>query len=137
LVDDEDYERITQDKWHITGGSSGLCVVRTNKSYGPWLILMHHEVIGKPPSGMETDHINGNTLDNRKENLRHVTHRQNMQNRHQRKTSRFPGVSAFRDKWRSDIRIKGKSKYLGIFKDEMEAFCAYRRAVERLGESVV
>ena len=137
VVDDEDYERLSQNKWHTHGSGYWFGVGRKNKSYGPDVILMHREVIGNPPPGMEIDHINGNPFDNRKENLRYVTHRQNMQNRHCKKSSIFPGVSAHKNKWVSFIRINGKSKYLGIFRDEIKAFCAYKRAVERLGESVV
>ncbi len=53
------------------------------------------------------DHINGNTLDNRKCNLRIVTTRENCQNRHDERTSRFPGVHWDKSKqlWKSSIKI--------------------------------
>ncbi len=44
--------------------------------------LLHHFVVGKPPAGMVTDHINGNRDDNRRCNLRHVTQARNLLNQH-------------------------------------------------------
>ena len=44
-------------------------------------VLLHHLVIGHPPEGKEVDHINNDKLDNRVENLRFVTHAENLKNR--------------------------------------------------------
>ena len=90
LVDSEDYERINTFKWHVTIRSSDVRALRvvnfslrvrsyTRREY----IYMHHQVLRIDSSkleGREVDHINGNTLDNRKSNLRVVTHSQNMKN---------------------------------------------------------
>jgi len=142
LVDDEDFERLNQVKWcadkmgnTFYGRRHSPCV--NGKRYE---ILMHHEVIGKPPKGFEVDHLNGVGTDNQKENLRFVTRRQNCQNKkNTKKTSIYPGVhwQKLRGKWCTQITINGKLKHLGLFTDELKAFEAYEQAVNKLGETVI
>jgi hypothetical protein len=96
-VDDEDYERISAHRWGVAKGNRnktwyairGESVGYTDR-YGRQKIgggcfvkriFMHREVMNCPV-GMVVDHINHDTLDNRKENLRVVTQRQNLANRH-------------------------------------------------------
>lgn len=69
------------------------------------------------------DHINNNTLDNRKCNLRIVTPEQNSMNRKSQKKSlsKYIGVSKKYKKWQVEITFKGKKIYLGSFSDEIEA----------------
>lgn len=69
------------------------------------------------------DHINNNTLDNRKCNLRIVTHQQNSMNKKSSKnsTSKYIGVSKNHNKWQANIRINGNLLYLGKFNTEIEA----------------
>ncbi len=95
-------------------------------------IFMHHCVIGMPLNRkMQIDHINGNTLDNRRENLRIVTVRQNAQNRKYHrdgtKTSEFLGVCFHKKskRWRATLTLNKKSKYIGSFENEIEAKKAY------------
>lgn len=90
---------------------------------------MHRVVAGEPPCGLEIDHINGNGLDNRRANLRFVTHAQNLANQRpqQGRTSRFRGVCWLRrdQVWRAQIKSGGKTCYLGCFADEEDAARAY------------
>lgn len=69
----------------------------------------------------EIDHINGNRSDNRIENLRPATNTQNQQNAKIRKDNKSgaKGVYWFKElkKWKVDIAIKGKRKYIGVFDD--------------------
>jgi hypothetical protein len=84
LVDDEDYEKIVEakDKWgrpkkwycHNNGGARTDYAMSGNRRDS-----IHRLVMGDP-RGMCVDHINGDTLDNRKENLRVCTRSQNSQN---------------------------------------------------------
>jgi hypothetical protein len=136
LVDEEDYERISQFKWSAQKNCNTFYAKRNTPATNgkrQGIELMHRRILA-PPRGMEVDHINGNGLDNRRKNLRVVTRQQNSQNRHQIKTSRFPGVYWHdRDqKWRSQIRIHGKRKFLGSFTDEKAAYCKYCEAVKSL-----
>tara|TARA_R110002126_G_scaffold220018_1_gene365375 strand:- start:581 stop:1060 length:480 start_codon:yes stop_codon:yes gene_type:complete len=73
---------------------------------------------GKWPE-QQVDHINGNRLDNRWENLRDVSRLVNIQNQLGK------GYHKFRDGWRAQIRTNSKIKSLGVFKTEEEASAAY------------
>lgn len=95
-------------------------------------------VIGKPPKGMVTDHINGDTLDNRRDNLRFVTNRENLSKRRDRTegktSSRFIGVSWHKGakKWSAEIFCHGKKVFLGQYSLEADAGEAYRKALHAI-----
>jgi hypothetical protein len=143
MVSDEDYDRLNAVKWFahkmpktsyaerwLPGHVNGTRVV----------CRMHRAVIGEPPLGMEVDHIDGNGLNNCRDNLRFVTRRQNMQNNvNASVTSKLPGVSwdKKRGKWKAYIKVDGIHKDIGRFKSEADAFSAYNTAVESLGEKVI
>jgi len=134
IIDSKYYDAVSKYKWHKNG--SGYA--QSYPHEGQW-IFMHHLIL-PPIEGFETDHIDGNTLNNRCSNLRLVTHRQNGQNRHQEKTSKYPGVCRkTRDKkWTAELRYEGKKHHIGQFDTEEEAFTAYRVAVKYLiGQDVV
>jgi hypothetical protein len=86
---------------------------------------------GKPiPPGQYIDHINRNKSDNRIENLRLVSHKQNCQNRglNKNNTVGFAGVSRCRDKFRAIIKRDGKPVSLGVFTTPELAHLAYCQA---------
>jgi len=133
LVDDEDYERLSQWKWHCAKMERVYChyarrTISTERGRG-FGIWMHREII-EIPKGMQCDHIDGDGLNNQKSNLRVVTPRQNSQNRHYEKSSKYPGVfwNKSSKKWQTHIRIGKTTKHLGYFKIEEEAATAYRVA---------
>jgi hypothetical protein len=94
-VSDEDFEYLSQWKWHARNQSSAkhhsrkrfyaLRTVRTGESGpgGSRHVRMSHAVVGYPDPGMVCDHINGDTLDNRRENLRIISYTENAFNRRQ------------------------------------------------------
>jgi hypothetical protein len=127
LVDDEDYIELSKYKWGLYTSSKNLFYATRHD--GQKTIAMHRAIMNTP-AGMETDHINGNGLDNRKENLRIVTRRENQQNRHGFKTSNYPGVSKVKNRWTAHIHINKKQNYLGSFKDEEKAARRYRIACD-------
>ena len=97
-----------------------------------------HRLIMNTPTGMDTDHINGDKLDNRRENLRITTRSQNSMN--QKKTrgaSKYKGVNWHNQRgyWKAEIKLNGKKKHLGVFLSELEAAEAYNlAAIEKFGK---
>jgi len=97
---------------------------------------MHREVLKVKDNEM-IDHINGNGLDNRKENLRLATRSQNMQNSKKRKktSSKYKGVgwSKKTKKWRARIwTVSGKCIHIGYFVSELDAAKAYDEKAKEL-----
>ena len=88
------------------------------------------------PAHLEADHINHNTLDNRRENLRSVTRSQNEQNAHGARKDSSTGVrGVFWDKrrrnYRARIWLNGKGIHIGCFATLAEAEAAVRKAREK------
>lgn len=131
IVDDEDYQHLKKWKWHL--GASGYAC-RSIKKPKPGRVIMHR-VINNTPEGFETDHINGDKLDNRRKNLRTVTSQQNKWNSraHNRSKSGIKGVSWYdKDKrWRVRLSVKGKPTHIGNFKTLPEAVSAYNKAAKK------
>lgn len=94
------------------------------------LIFMYH--YGYLP--LVLDHVNGDHLDNRIENLREATFTQNSMNRPGWSTSGFKGVSKHNQtgKWQARIKVNGKDKYLGLFEHPEDAHQAYREACSEI-----
>ena len=125
LVDDADYEVLSGVRWYASRG-------RFNKTYyacrrgmvyqGRRLHVMMHRLIVGAPTGMVVDHINHDGLDNRRENLRVVTQRQNLLNRS------FAGRGYVGVFWYAPAMKWGASychRHVGYFDSEVEAAIAY------------
>ena len=141
-VDDDLYEELNRFKWCAHKLKLTFYATRTSPKINgkQRTIRMHHEVIGRPPKGLMSDHKDGNGLNNLKSNLRFVTNRQNSQNRKNiQKTSKYPGVSWSKSnkKWYTHIMINRETKSLGHFTNEKEAFEIYRKAVNELNERII
>lgn len=126
LVDDEDYERLNRFKWYAQKARNTFYAFRM-LGRGK-MVLMHRDILNTP-EGMVPDHIDGNGLNNQKSNIRIVTVRQNAQNLHIKKSSRYPGVSPQNKAWRARIKINGLNIELGMFPTEEEAHEAYLKAI--------
>lgn len=146
VVDDEDYEFLAQWKWHALPNGSGHSYAARNsrisdgrKSGEPQRVIFMHRVLLSTPADMVADHISGDTLDNRRANLRNATHTQNMQNRakHRRGASEHKGVTwdKARRKWSACLQADNKTHFIGRFATEEEAAAAYAaRAAVVFGE---
>lgn len=140
-VDDEDYDRINQYKWCVFGEDHHPYAERRIKTEkGSHLQLMHRLVVNAP-KGMVVDHINHNGLDNRKENLRICTDRENRLNsrkyNYKNSYSKYRGVTwdKKRNKWVAQIMCNRKNYNLGVFDTQIEAAMAYDvKAVELHGQ---
>lgn len=119
LVSDEDFDFLSQYKWHLGGNGYVLSGMGGKKR------VFMHRLINNTPKGFDTDHINRNILDNRRENLRTVTKVINGRNRGENKnnTSGQRGVSWDKklSKWASYIWVNYKKINLGYTKDLKEA----------------
>jgi hypothetical protein len=95
-----------------------------------------HRLITNCPSNLQVDHINGNTLDNRRCNLRTCTQAQNAQNRPKSSANKsgYKGVSINKvtGKWIAVIVSNRVRFYLGSFSTREEAKEAYNAACKRL-----
>lgn len=137
IVDDECFERFGKFKWHTIKDGRNYYAGR-NAGFFPCQKkqLLHREILSAP-EGMDTDHINGNGLDNRRENLRLCTKQENNFNkRHIRngKSSQFKGVcwDGRNLKWHARIQVDGREISLGRFYDEYEAARSYDTAARKL-----
>lgn len=129
LIDEADAYLVEGRPWHI--GSNGYA-----RSNGPMVdgyqepYLMHRMVLDLPTGDpRRADHINRDRLDNRRANLRVVTHGENLQNQpsHRGSTSRFRAVywsppdGNRRGSWRARTRMNGRAISIGTFASELEA----------------
>ena len=130
LVDDEDFEELSQYAWSLTG--KGYAQTQfTNRRIYPTKKSVHarmHRVIMWCPDGMLVDHIDGNKLNNQRNNLRIATNSENLRNRGKQTNNKsgYKGVSQHRGvRWTANITENGNHHYLGIFKTKEEAALAY------------
>lgn len=130
LIDDEDFDLVSQYKWHA-GFSKGVqgfyaltSIYRPNKN--PRVLGMHRLITGLDfGNRLHVDHLNHNTLDNRRENLRIVAPQENSRNKrkHSNNTSGYVGVSwnAQNKKWRARIHINNHLVHLGYYDSKHDA----------------
>lgn len=134
FVDDEDFEHFNKHKWMISDGGYAVRNLPMVNSVRHGFSRMHREILGlKKRDGVVVDHINGNKLDNRKENLRFCTISQNGMNRsHERKNKiGLKGVSwdKANKKWLVVIGYgAGIQKHIGRFSNPEDAHKAYCEA---------
>lgn len=128
LLDEADFVKLSKYRWCalMRGGTPYAVRFVSGKA------LAMHRVIAEPPEGMCVDHVNHNTLDNRRCNLRVCTKTENLRNRRSwRGASKFLGVSPSANKWRVNIQ----RLYVGTFETQEEAARAYdAKAREFYGE---
>lgn len=138
IVDDDDFETVSNHSW--CADTSMENYVRAYCNIKKKIIKLHRFVLKLTDSKIIVDHINGNPLDNRKENLRICTRSQNQCNQKtwkSTKSSRYKGVSwrPDRSKWCAYISKNGKRKSLGCYHSEHEAAEAYnKKAIDLFGE---
>ena len=136
-VDDEDYENLNQFKWYA------LQPTRNKNNYAARGIVLNgkrtiqymHRVIME--SKQYVDHINNDSLDNRRENLRIATPAQSNMNRTSREGSscKYLGVSITKGKYCAYIGHRGKKYYLGSYNNPNDAAIAYNnKAIELFGQ---
>lgn len=122
LYDEKDGDLIRQYKWSVEKGYA-----RANHIY------MHRLILGVTDPKIEVDHIDHNTLNNQRSNLRLCSHSENQRNRDKIKGAvRFKGVSRHYGKYRARITCNNKEIYLGSFRSEKTAAKVYDRFSRKL-----
>lgn len=124
MVDESELPKISSIKWRCRKGDYPYVIGSTRKGQK---IYLHRLIMGATDFMQKVDHINHNTRDNRKENLRLCTNRENSINRINRKNE---GVSYRVDKnrWRAYINVNYRQINLGSYKTEKEARIARANA---------
>lgn len=109
IVDDDVFEMLAKHKWCLSNGYP-------SRRFEGKLVYLHRIVLGTPP-GCHTDHINGNKLDNRLENLRICDASHNCANHGKNKnnTTGFKGVYELKGKFRCTIMVNRKQRTFGPF----------------------
>ncbi len=142
MIDAADLPLVEANKWfaqeayYRDGSVRAVYVVRQIRINGKITPIRLHRVITEAEDGFEVDHINGNGLDNRRENLRVCSKAQNQHNARRRSDNKsgFKGVRWYPkyQKWNTSIRLNGKSKNLGYFRCPTAAAVAYAKASAEL-----
>lgn len=128
LVDERDLGLVSGRRWWAAyRGTSEVLYARG------WIdgrcVLMHRFILSPGP-GQCVDHINGDGLDNRRDNLRLADTLGNSRNTRKRKAgkSAYKGVTKSKNRWTARIQVDGSSVFLGSFLTEAEAALAYNEA---------
>lgn len=144
VVDDEDHEYLSQFKWRAENAHRAdrfpiyaTRGVRRQKNKTE-RESMHRLVIGAK-AGELVDHIDGDSLNNTRSNLRIANATGNSRNRRKRRTpttSKYLGVcwNKTAGKWQAGIQANKRQRFLGLFVDEDSAALAYDKAVEELND---
>lgn len=141
-IDKDDLEKVLN---HKVGISKAKWMAH-DSSEGRWGIYvgdtarktrLHRFVVNLVDPTLIADHINGDTLDNRKQNLRIITRSENNKNmrKHINNTSEYTGVIFKDGLWVATIGISNKNLYIGGYDTKFEANIAYRAAAKALGFS--
>lgn len=143
MVDDEDYEKVSQHKWHVFMRKDKKSLYATYtlhdlKNHKDTTIRMHRFIMDASKN-TQVDHIDGNGLNNQKNNLRFSTNQLNQANKGKNKNNKsgFKGVSFNNQHKRyiSQVMFDGKVIYLGLYVDPIEAAKAHdKKAKELFGE---
>lgn len=132
-IDDEDFELFSRHRWFCYKDANGKTYVKTTTQNRKTLYL--HRYLLNAEEGLHVDHINGDELDNRRQNLRQCTPSENAFNRRKSNKGNLsgcPGVSKYRDgRWKACISPGGQYIHLGYFHALQDAIKARKAAESR------
>lgn len=141
IVDAKDYEWLSQWNWcsQWNAPTKSFYAKRKCERNGRKTTMYMHRIIAGADDDLDTDHRNGDTLDNRRSNLRACTRIQNGANKRKwtRGTSKYKGVSfdGVANKWAAEVAGPNLRRWLGRFPSEVDAAKAYdAAAIELFGE---
>jgi hypothetical protein len=134
VLDAVDVGLVVGHNWHYKRGYAVTSVYRPGVK--KCLVFMHRLISGTP-AGMETDHIDGDGLNNRRSNLRFATTSENQRNRVASANNTSGGRKGvnfhrYSGRWRASIQLNGKRRHLGYFDTPDQAHAAYCESAVRL-----
>ena len=144
LVDDEDFDELSKMSWHAWYNKNGDSFYAHHSVYkgrgkNPGVIRMHRYLMKIKNPKIKIDHIDGNTLNNQKHNLRVCESHQNNTNTRELRSDNstgYRGVSKYfygnRKKWTAGLSIKGEKIRLGYFDSAEEAARAFDKAAKEI-----
>ena len=129
IVDDSDYEELSKYKWYANCIKGTYYAVHTiNKKSGCNIKILMHRFILNAKKGIIIDHINRDTLNNSRSNLRECNHKENRLNSKLNKNNKtgFRGVSIYgkTNKFTASIKLH-KNTRIGIYENSIDAAKAY------------
>ena len=136
-----DYSELSTYRWYekVLGGHSYAARAAKNPSGRRTTVFMHRQLLPSADNGQVVDHIDGDTLNNVRTNLRATDRRTNARNRTaapRTSSSGVLGVTRHRHGWRARLVAGGKSVSLGTFATQGEAASARARGeLEYWGEN--
>ncbi len=137
-VDDEDFEFLSKYKWSASWYPklNGYYATRHITFKGKRKTIQMARFILNVRNKKIVDHINGDTLDNTRKNIRIVNYGQNRANSKLNKNNKsgFKGVSFHKGKWEAAIRVKNKTTYLGRFDTKEKASERYKMVIKQFYE---
>jgi hypothetical protein len=125
IIDDDTYEQIKGKSWRVVTVTNGAQYVvwKSHKAGRDVTVYLHRFVMGDP-KGKMVDHINGDSFDNRRENLRASTNSQNQMNsKGKAHSSVYKNVywNKKLGKWKAQADVDGQTFFFGYFEHERQA----------------
>lgn len=135
LIDEADLPIVSEYRWYAVLVRNTFYALTTKDVDGRPLAM--HRLISKPEPGYEPDHINHDGLDNRRGNLRNLTHAHNLQNQRgpqKGQSHGFVGISQDKNRlnqkcsWVAHVQVNGKAKHIGRYATAEDAARARDKA---------
>lgn len=139
LIDECDVKDVQEYKWFANNVTASARKLKKSYTYPSSRVGLErgyvylHRFIMNPAKGMTVDHINGNTMDNRRANLRICTYRENSCNKEAHRSGKLVGTYRTKfGKYAAQIKVDGIVRYIGLYATEHEAHQAYLEAYNDL-----
>lgn len=127
LIDLADEHLLDEHTWKINHRGYPVCWIKHHQ------VRLHQLVVGVAPKRMVVDHINHNKLDNRRDNLRHLTYHESNKNRRPYSSTGYKHVYKNGDRFRASIQHMGKTKSFrrrDTIEESLQDVLAFKRQFE-------